>query len=237
MIVSTGNFLFRTRNILFPLLYLALFIRDASVFSHPRAALVTGLVLVLAGQSIRILTVGMDYIVRGGRNKRVYASTLVTKGLFSLCRNPLYLGNLLILTGFGIASGSLWYLFISMPLLYLAYACIIAAEEHFLRQRFGEEYTAYCQQTPRLFPRLRDAGSVFKKCVFNWQRVVVKEYSTLYITFLIALGLSSVVLLDELNPHTVMLPALIGLIATLLCITVRCLKKSGRLSANSAPRG
>lgn len=236
MKIKAGNFLFRFRNILFPLLYLTLFFREISLFPDTRIVLVLGLSLVIVGQGIRIMTVGMDYIIRGGRNRCVYASTLVTGGLFSLCRNPLYLGNLFILTGFGVVSGSAWYLFFSMPLLYLSYACIIAAEEHFLYQQFGEEYIIYCQSTPRFIPRLREAGRVFRKCKFNWRRVVVKEYTTLYITFLIGLALGTVVLLDEFSASAVRLPVALALMATLMCIIVRFLKKSGRLSAHSAFR-
>jgi hypothetical protein len=34
---------------------------------------------------VRGATIGFEYIIRGGRNKRVYAEDLVTNGLYRLC--------------------------------------------------------------------------------------------------------------------------------------------------------
>lgn len=231
MMVNLGNFLFKVRNGLFPLLYVALFINNQLLFSNPKVNLFFGFILVLSGQAIRVLTVGMDYIVRGGRNRQVYANDLVQNGLFSLCRNPLYLGNLSILTGFGIASGSAAYLFFSMPLLYFSYACIIAAEESFLRKRFGEKYNNYCRHVPRLIPRLRSIMN-FRYETFNWRRVVVKEYSTCYITFMVMLALSSIIMVKETSLTAISLPATLAVLATMACILIRYLKKRGILSGS-----
>ncbi|MFK3709220.1 methyltransferase family protein [Leclercia adecarboxylata] len=232
MMVSVGNFLFRTRNALFPLLYLTLFagfqrVSDASVMM-----LILGSLIALVGQGIRILTVGLDYIVRGGRNKRVYANDLVQNGLFAHCRNPLYLGNLLMIVGFGVASNNPWYLAITLPLFFLAYACIIAAEEHYLLERFGDAYRHYCATTPRLMPRLRGLSQTLRTFSFNWRRVVVKEYSTISITLLVLVLLSGRVLNDS-SDDWVLSAGLVGLIL-LACIGIRALKKSGRLSAKPA---
>ena len=46
-----------------------------------------------------MLTIGYEYIVRGGRQGKVYAEDLVQGGVFAHSRNPLYLGNLLIIVG------------------------------------------------------------------------------------------------------------------------------------------
>jgi len=77
MMVSVGNFLFRTRNAQFPLLYLTLFAGFQRVSEASEMMLIAGSLIALVGQGIRILTVGLDYIVRGGRNKRVYANDRV----------------------------------------------------------------------------------------------------------------------------------------------------------------
>ena len=177
MMVSVDNFLFRTRNGLFPLLYLTLFVGFVRVSDASSTMLIAGSVIALAGQGICILTVGLDYNVRGGRNRRVYADDLSRSGLFAHCRNPLYLGNLLMITGFGVAPNNPWHLAITLPLFFLAYACIIAAEEYYLRGRFGDRYCDYCTSTP-LLPRLNGLMQTLRAFSFNWQRVVVKEYST-----------------------------------------------------------
>jgi hypothetical protein len=46
-----------------------------------------GFVISLVGQLVRILTIGLDYIKRGGKKKTVYAEKLVTTGIFAHCRN------------------------------------------------------------------------------------------------------------------------------------------------------
>ncbi|WP_333850214.1 methyltransferase family protein [Leclercia sp.] len=232
MMVTVGNFLFRTRNALFPLLYLTLFAGFERVSDASEVMLILGSLIALIGQGIRILTVGLDYIVRGGRNKRVYANDLVQNGLFAHCRNPLYLGNLLMIVGFGVASNNPWYLAITLPLFFLAYACIIAAEEHYLLGRFGDTYRDYCATTPRLMPRLRGLSQTLRTFSFNWRRVVVKEYSTISITLLVLVLLGSRVLNDS-SDDWVLSAGLVGLIL-LACIGIRALKKSGRLSAKPA---
>ncbi|QRG80779.1 isoprenylcysteine carboxylmethyltransferase family protein [Citrobacter sp. R56] len=232
MRVSVGNFLFRTRNTLFPFLYLTLFLGQTSAVDAPTAMLVLGGLIVLAGQGIRILTVGLDYIVRGGRNRQVYADNLVQSGLFAHCRNPLYLGNLLLIIGFGVMANNLWYLAITMPVLFLAYTCIIAAEERYLEGRFGETYRQYCARTPRLLPRLTGLPQTLRTFSFHWRRVVVKEYSTLCITLLMLVALSARGL--NTDPQDWMISGALALAVLLACLGVRMLKKSGKLSASSA---
>ncbi len=229
MMVTIGNFLFRTRNGLFPLLYLTLFAGFARVSDASSAMLIAGSVIALAGQGIRILTVGLDYIVRGGRNKRVYADDLVQSGLFAHCRNPLYLGNLMMIVGFGVASNNAGYLVITLPLFFLAYACIIAAEEHYLRGRFGDSYRDYCASTPRLLPRLNGLVQTLRTFSFNWLRVVVKEYSTISITLLVLVLLSGRALNDSAADWLV--SGTLIVVILLLCGGIRALKKSGKLQA------
>ena len=101
--VKLGNLLFHNRNWLFPLFYVILFIPSPEVFSDPVTAMLIGFGIAIIGQIIRIITIGLVYIVRGGRNRRVYADDLVTTGIFSHCRNPLYVGNILILAGLGLS--------------------------------------------------------------------------------------------------------------------------------------
>jgi hypothetical protein len=139
-----------------------------------------GLIIALVGQGLRVATIGLDYIVRGGRNRQVYANDLVTGGLFSHCRNPLYVGNYFILVGVGIASCSAIFVFVILPLMALAYWAIIAAEENFLRNKFGDVFESYCERVSRLFFSLRGLRGTLRGMKFHWPRVVVKEYGTTF---------------------------------------------------------
>jgi hypothetical protein len=46
-----------------------------------------GLVVTITGQLIRGITIGLAYIIRGGKDRPVYAEDLVTEGMFNHCRN------------------------------------------------------------------------------------------------------------------------------------------------------
>ncbi len=120
--IQIGNFFFKYRNWVFILLYLALFIPSAPIFSEESFGsnyywwpIIIGLVITITGQLIRGLTIGLAYIIRGGKEGKVYAEELVTTGIFNHCRNPLYVGNILMLLGVGVLSNSLLYVAVFIP--------------------------------------------------------------------------------------------------------------------------
>ena len=79
--------------------------------------------------------------------------TLVTSGIYSVIRNPSYLGLLVNSLGWGLAFrsgvGVLLAALIIPPL-----SARIRAEERLLRSQFGADYDAYCVRTSRLIPGL-----------------------------------------------------------------------------------
>ena len=178
-----GYFFFRYRNGLFPAIFLvmALFIRPAWFLGQERLDLVVtgiGIVCALAGGLVRILTIGLVYIRRGGRNRRVSADDLVTDGIYAHVRNPMYLGNLLIAAGISLMYGSPLVYAGLFPLFLLIYISIIAEEEHFLARKFGDEFTAYCRTVPRIWPNFHRVYETVGNYRFNWKRVIKKEYGT-----------------------------------------------------------
>ena len=176
--VQLGDFFFRYRNGVFPVFYALMFAPGPWVFADWRVAVVVGLAVTLLGQGVRVATIGYDYIIRGGRNKKVYAEDLVTGGLFAHSRNPLYVGNVAMILGMGILSNNLLYLGLMVPAFFFIYACIIRAEERFLREKFGPGFDAYARDVPRWLPRLRGLGATLAAGGFKWSRVLVKEYNT-----------------------------------------------------------
>jgi protein-S-isoprenylcysteine O-methyltransferase Ste14 len=123
--VKLGNFLFHYRNFIFPLFYLLLFIPSPLLFSNSLSTTVAGLIVATGGQLIRALTIGLVYIVRGGKDRRIYAEGLVTTGIFSHCRNPLYVGNILVIIGLGMVANSIYFLLIAIPLFIFFYQAIV----------------------------------------------------------------------------------------------------------------
>ena len=189
--VAIGNFFFRYRNLVFILFYAALFLPSAPLFpAHvfgPRYFLypiIIGLVVTISGQLIRGATIGLAYIIRGGRKGKPYAEGLVTEGIFHHCRNPLYVGNILMLVGMGILSNSLVFAFIVIPLFMFIYQAIVLAEENFLRGKFGSGFDDYCAAVNRWVPDLRGITATMSGMHFNWRRWILMEYNTQFIWLL-----------------------------------------------------
>ena len=186
--IDIGNFFFKYRNFLFIFLYLLLFVPSPELFSENTFGvhyywipIVLGLCITLWGQLIRGGTIGLAYIVRGGMGKKVYADGLVTEGIFNHVRNPLYVGNILMLLGVGILANSLIYTFVVMPIFLFIYQCIVLAEENFLRGKFGESFDDYTKRVHRWFPNFSGLGATFGSMEFKWKRWLIKEYNTQFI--------------------------------------------------------
>lgn len=77
--------------------------------------------------------------------------TLATHGIYSLVRNPSYVGMFMNMLGWGLAFRGWSGVFIA-GLLLVPLVARIRAEERLLRAHFGKEYEAYCAHTWRLFP-------------------------------------------------------------------------------------
>jgi protein-S-isoprenylcysteine O-methyltransferase Ste14 len=178
VLVTTGNFWFRYRNFLFPALALLVFLPGPEIFRASIDAALLGLTVASLGQLVRAGTIGFKYVIRGGKDRRVYAEDLVTEGIYAHCRNPMYVGNLLILGGVATASNSWACVALAVPLFVFIYFAIVAAEENYLRGKFGAAFDAYCRDVPRWIPRLSGLGETLRSMHFNWRRVIVKEYGT-----------------------------------------------------------
>lgn len=84
---------------------------------------------------------------------------LVTRGLHGLSRNPIYLGFTMIHLGLAGATRNGWMLATCPVSAALVHRWVLR-EEHWLRERFGDEYDAYSARVPRyhsLLPRGREA--------------------------------------------------------------------------------
>lgn len=107
---------------------------------------VIGWLVFIAGLGLRFWAT----LYIGGRK----AVTLVHEGPYSLCRNPLYLGTLLVALSAAIMLQSL-ALAAGMLVGAVFYAlATVPAEERFLRKKLGEPYVRYCQRVPRFWPHL-----------------------------------------------------------------------------------
>jgi protein-S-isoprenylcysteine O-methyltransferase Ste14 len=71
-----------------------------------------------------------------------------TKGLYRISRNPVYLGTFLIFTGIGIACAS-WLFLLSIAVLIVLQSILIAPEERWCLEKYGDAYREYMNRTPK----------------------------------------------------------------------------------------
>jgi protein-S-isoprenylcysteine O-methyltransferase Ste14 len=238
LLAPLGRFFFKFRDLLFPLVFFGL-----ALVSYPRLFLgsegwdrvldALGVVVALSGQLLRAVVIGFAYIRRGGKNKQVFADSLVQEGVFAHSRNPLYLGNFLALVGFCLVHNSTLCYVAGIPFFALAYLAIVAAEEEYLQQKFGAEFEAYCRRVPRFLPSFRGLGTTLRSMKFDWKRLIRKEYGS---TFAGASCILALIVWDTYVRHGAaglrgLLPAVLGIWGVLVCayLVARYLKKSGAL--------
>jgi protein-S-isoprenylcysteine O-methyltransferase Ste14 len=99
-----------------------------------------------------LIVVGLAVFAAAARNFAAAATpvqgtkptrTLVTTGIHGWSRNPIYVGMFLIYAGIGVAVRSPWILFLMLPLAVVMRYGVVAREEAYLEQRFGDAYRNY----------------------------------------------------------------------------------------------
>ena len=180
-----GVWLFRFRGIL-PLIVLVLGVyKCLHAEMHPEIYRLEGtkyeiwydmlcLAVGLLGLMIRVITVGHTPRNTSGRNvEGQVADELNTTGMYSIVRNPLYLGNFFMWAGIAMLTMDPWFIAAFVFMYWVYYERIIYAEEQFLEQKFGDPYRKWADRTPCFIPRLR--GYEKPALGFSWKKVIKKE--------------------------------------------------------------
>jgi protein-S-isoprenylcysteine O-methyltransferase Ste14 len=104
-----------------------------------------GFLLMMAGMFFRAWSSG--YI---NKDKE-----LATEGPYSLTRNPLYFGSLILGSGIAVASNNAitYLIFIVYYLTFFIF--LIAIERKRMRQRFGQQYEAWAKKANLFFPKIK----------------------------------------------------------------------------------
>ncbi|WP_294959074.1 isoprenylcysteine carboxylmethyltransferase family protein [Sulfurovum sp.] len=78
---------------------------------------------------------------------------LITKGPYSLSRNPLYFFSMLGVIGIGFATETFTFPLLLTALFAIYYPFVIKSEEARLRTYFGNDFEDYVKKVPAFFPR------------------------------------------------------------------------------------
>ena len=182
-----GAFLFKWRSYL-PLLFMPLFIIALKnsefierIFGDDIGDLWESIAVIVSflGLAIRCFTVG--YVPRGtsGRNTQSQAAEILnTKGMYSITRNPLYLGNFVIIFGITLFIQVWWLALLVWIGFWLYCERIIFAEEEFLRRKFGHEFIVWAQRTPMVIPCFKDWRK--PDLPFSFKTVLRRGFSTYF---------------------------------------------------------
>jgi len=109
---------------------------------HPNSLVIIAMVLIGIGAAFRLAALGC---IR--KNEEVES-----RGVYSLCRHPLYFGSLLLLAGFLILMNDWPLLGVALTYFIVFYVAAIIREERFLSRKFPEAYAEFRATTPALLP-------------------------------------------------------------------------------------
>jgi len=130
---------------------MVLFIAISQSAWESRSPLITSVLFLVGVLFVAIASLGRLWcsLYIAGWKTRV----LITKGPYSMCRNPLYFFTLIGAIGVGLASERLLIPSILVLCFGLYYPWVIKEEENKLQMLHGERFRAYRRRVPRFFPR------------------------------------------------------------------------------------
>ena len=77
------------------------------------------------------------------------ASHLATDGPFRWSRNPIYVADIMVISGIALASGNVWMLITAAIAVFVLEEFAIKREEVHLQTKFGAEWTDYTKRVRR----------------------------------------------------------------------------------------
>lgn len=171
-----GAWLFRYRSSLpVPLALILVLVRKGQVGAP--WVLIVGPLLVLLGEALRLWAV--RHIGTISRTRTTRYGPLISGGPYGIVRNPLYVGNWFLWTGFAVWSGLLWMLPVAWVVFAVQYSAIARWEGSFLRSIYQETYDDYARAVRAWIPRWppRSDGTATPR--HPWRDVFFSERGTL----------------------------------------------------------
>jgi protein-S-isoprenylcysteine O-methyltransferase Ste14 len=143
-----------------PLIYAAFFLLSfllqgyltikRAFFFHSMAANIVGIIIIISGQVV----FGIPALRQFFKTKNTLvlikpANSLQTTGIYSMSRNPMYVGLLFIYLGMAFIFGNWWTIFLLPILIIVITYRVILPEEKYLTRAFGDDYADYKKKVRR----------------------------------------------------------------------------------------
>ena len=108
---------------------------------------IVGIIFIVIGVLLWIYSVVIQKI-----SVEIKNGNLLTTGVYSLVRNPIYSGFSFVFTGILIMQDNVFLLI--LPIFFWIYLTVLLklTEEKWLLEKFGEEYVSYCRCVNRIIP-------------------------------------------------------------------------------------
>ena len=155
--------------------FAVLFVLLVSIMGQPeQTMLYAGTGVAVAGALIRLWASG--HVMKNRE--------LATDGPYAFVRHPLYVGNILLLVGYSMASNLWWSYILMFALLLFYYPPTISYEDNKLRNHFGDAWIEWSRTTHALIPtlpgRTGDAKSrwSFRKSLMQNGEPIIVAYLT-----------------------------------------------------------
>jgi protein-S-isoprenylcysteine O-methyltransferase Ste14 len=114
-----------------------------------------GMTLAVAGGLLALNCVVL-FVARGEGTPAPFDAPrrFVAVGPYRFVRNPMYVGAIMLMVGFGLVLGAPSVFGVALAAFFLSNLFVLFVEEPGLARRFGETYLAYRRTTNRWIPRL-----------------------------------------------------------------------------------
>jgi protein-S-isoprenylcysteine O-methyltransferase Ste14 len=216
-----GNLLFRYRGYQFFIYFIAAFLgwKHSFITKDNFYYELICLVITILGMLIRAFTVGYVSIGTSGRNcHEQEAEELNTTGLYSIVRNPLYIGNYFIFLGVVMLTQDLRTTLIISIVYWIFYTPIILTEEAFLLEKFKAQYLNYTKEVNCLIPMFKNFKKPANK--FSLHMVLMREHDTLLTTVLLFLATETIMEYAQLRKFQIDTFYIVFLILTVIIFSI-----------------
>ncbi len=139
-----------------PLIYLSGFLIGAVFhlfFPYPILTapinLVSGVVLIALSIPLVVFSIRRLSDAGTAIDVRKPTTAIVSSGAYAFSRNPIYLAMTFLYAGVALLLNALFVLATLLPVLVVMHFGVIAREEKYLEQKFGEEYVRYKKNVRR----------------------------------------------------------------------------------------
>lgn len=123
------------------------FMQSGKIEKYNTVFIIFGIIFIIFG-----IFIGLKAVVQSKILENIKSNTLVTTGVYSWVRNPIYSAELILLTGCSLLFGNLYLLVLPIIFWALMAILLINTEEKWLKELYGDTYIKYTKRVNRSIP-------------------------------------------------------------------------------------